>query len=181
MLIVTVLNYDWWPTRVKSNLFWGFYSWIEYMEYPVKIFQKTKVLFLVWPLGGFFLAFRLGLLESGFSLLVLHFFSCKVSCCTLIHLIPTLSSLEILCKNKPPRIKTIYEAKKRLAQNPSGGFFTFCKINMYRLECLRCLCHDILSRIFLTLLPSGWYFSGLRIMFRHPCTQQEVNIRMYFG
>ena len=38
-----------------------------------EIVQKTMGLFLVWHLGGFFLAFQMGLLEFGFYLLVLHF------------------------------------------------------------------------------------------------------------
>ena len=33
-----------------------------------------------------------------------------------------------------------------------------------------CVCHDILSIISPTLLPTGWYFTGMKIMVRHPCT-----------
>ena len=42
-----------------------------------------------------------------------------------------------------------------MSKNPSGGLFTFCKINVYGLECFRGLFHTLLSRISLTLLPSG--------------------------
>ena len=57
------------------------------------IVQKTKGLFLVWPFGGFFLAFQLGFLEYGLSLLVLHFCLEKSVVRTLSHLSLTLSSL----------------------------------------------------------------------------------------
>ena len=38
-----------------------------------EIVQKIKGLFLVWTLGGLFIAFQISLLEFGFSFLVLHF------------------------------------------------------------------------------------------------------------
>ena len=66
----------------------------------------------MWPLGGFFPAFQLGLLEFGLSLLVLHFCLEKSVVGTLIHLSLTFSSLDILYK-KSPNIKMIAEAKKR--------------------------------------------------------------------
>ena len=78
--------------------------------------------------------------------------------------------LESLCENKPQNIRIIAEVKKIRVKNPSGGCFTFCTINVYGLECFKCVWHDILRRIYLTLPPSGWYFTGLRIMVRHPCT-----------
>ena len=76
------------------------------------ILQKIKGLFLVWPLGGLFLASHLGLLEFEFYLLVLHFCLEKPVVGTLSHLILTLSSLDILCKNTPPNIRTIAETNK---------------------------------------------------------------------
>ena len=30
-----VINYYWWPIRLKSNVFWGFHSWREYVIYPI--------------------------------------------------------------------------------------------------------------------------------------------------
>ena len=79
----------------------------------------------MWPLGGFFLASQLVLLEFRFSLLVMHFCLENPVVGTLIHLRLTLSSLEIPYKNKPPDIKTIFEAKEVQAQNSYGDFFTF--------------------------------------------------------
>ena len=95
-----------------------------------EILQNTKGLFLVLPLGVFFLVFQLGLLEFGFYLLVLNFCPVKSVVVTLIYLILTLKRLDILCKNIPPNIRIIAEAKKRRIKNPSRGFFTFCKINV---------------------------------------------------
>ena len=40
---------------------------------------------------------------------------------------------------------------------------------IYVLEYFRCMYHNLLIIISLTLLPSGWYFTGFRIMVRHPC------------
>ena len=75
------------------------------------IFQKTKGLFLVWTLGGFILVFRLGLLEFGLSLLVLNFCPPKSVVGTPSHLKLTLSSMDSLCKEKPPNIKILAETK----------------------------------------------------------------------
>ena len=50
-----------------------------------EIMQNTKGLFLVWPLGEFFIAFKLGFLEFGLYLLVLHFCLAKSVFGTLIH------------------------------------------------------------------------------------------------
>ena len=153
MCIVIVINYGWLSIRVKSNLFWGLQSWKSMWHIlSFTILQTTKGLFLVWHLGGFFIVFQLGLIEFGFSLLVLNFCLAKSVAGTLIHLILTLSILDSLCKNKLPNIRTISETKKRLVQNPPVSFFTFWKINVYGLECFRCVCHDLLSRISLTLL-----------------------------
>ena len=33
--IFRVINYYWWPIRVKSNLFWVLHSWIEYVAYHI--------------------------------------------------------------------------------------------------------------------------------------------------
>ena len=58
-----------------------------------EILKNTMGLFLVWPLRGFFLAFQLGLLEFGFSLLVPHYFLEKSVLDTLSHLSLILTSL----------------------------------------------------------------------------------------
>ena len=42
-----------------------------------------------------------------------------------------------------------------MIKNPSDGFFTFGKINMYGLEYFKSMCHELLGRISVTLLPSG--------------------------
>ena len=89
---------------------------------------------------------------------------------TLGHLIMTLSILVSLCKNIPPHIRIIDEVKKQWVQNTSGVFFTFCKINVYGMECFRCVCHEILIIISLTFIPYGWYFTEIIIMVLHPCT-----------
>ena len=95
-----------------------------------EIVQKIKGIFLVWPLRGFNIDFRLGLIEFASSLLVLHFFLEKSGVYTLRHFSLTLSSLDILCKKKPPNIMITYEPTKMWVQNPSGGLFTFCIINV---------------------------------------------------
>ena len=82
-------------------------------------------MFLVWPLGGLFLAFQLGLSDLELSLLVLHFCLAKSAVVTLIYLRLNLSILETLCKNEALKIRMISEEKNRLVQNPSRGFFTF--------------------------------------------------------
>ena len=120
--------------------------------------------------GGFFLALQISLIEFGLSLLVLNFCLTNSVVRTLSQLSLTLCSLDILRKNKRLNIKIIDEAKKIWVQNPSGGFFTFCKINIYVSGCFRCVCHEILSRLSLTLIQSGWYFTGLIIMVHYPCT-----------
>ena len=137
------------------------------IPYPLKLCRKLS---LVWPLGGFFLALQISLIEFGLSLLVLNFCLAYSVVRTLSQLSLTLCSLEILRKNKRLNIRMIDEAKKIWVQNPSGGFFTFCKINIYVSECFRCVCHEILSRLSLTLIQAGWYFTGLIIMVHYPCT-----------
>ena len=120
-----------------------------------EIVYKIKEIFLVLPLGGFFLDFQLRILEFVFSLLVLHFCLVKPVVVTLRQLILSLSSLDSLYKNKPPNIRMIAGAKKRRVQNLYGGFFTFCQIDMYGLECFRCVCHELYHRIYVTSLPYG--------------------------
>ena len=88
---------------------------------------------------------------------------------TLRHLSLAFRILEILCKNKPPTIIMIDGAKKRRAQKQFGGFFAFCKINLYGLKCFRCVWHDLFNRIPLTFIPSGWDFTVLIIISHHPC------------
>ena len=137
------------------------------IPYPLKLCRKLS---LVWPLGGFFLALQISLIEFGLSLLVLNFCLAYSVVRTLSQLSLTLCSLEILRKNKRLNIRMIDEAKKIWVQNPSGGFFTFCKINIYVSECFRCVCHEILSRLSLTLIQAVWYFTVLIIMVHYPCT-----------
>ena len=72
---------------------------------------------------------------------------------TFIHLRLTLSSLKILCRNRPQKIKMIVEENKIYVQNPSGGFFTVCRINVHELECFRCVCHELFSKFYLTFIP----------------------------
>ena len=49
------------------------------------------------------------------------------------------------------------------------------------MECFRCVCHDILSEIYLTLLPYGWYFTRLRIIFHHPLYLVGSEYQKIFG
>ena len=79
----------------------------------LEIELKKKVIFLVWPLAGFFHDFQLRLLEFGFYLLVLVFYFSESVVGTLSYLRLTVRILESLCKNTPPKIRTISEAKKR--------------------------------------------------------------------
>ena len=60
-----------------------------------EIAQK-KSMFLMWPLGGLFLALQLGLLEFGLYLMVMYFFLANSVVGTIRHLILNLSSLESL-------------------------------------------------------------------------------------
>ena len=112
------------------------------------ILHLKKGPFLVWPLGGFFFAFQLDLIGLRLSFLVMLFFPAKSVFGNLILLRFTLISLESLCKNKPPSIRIIAEAKKILLKNISGVFFTFCEIN-------------VMVWISLKLIPSGWDLLGL--------------------
>ena len=82
-------------------------------------------MFLVWPLGGLFIAFKLGLSGFELSLLVLHFCLAKLVVVNLIYLSLILSILDILCKNRTLKIRMISEEENRLVQNPYEGFFTF--------------------------------------------------------
>ena len=61
-----------------SNQTCSEYSTLEEIMWHILSFEivhKTKVLFLVWRLGGGFPAFQLGLLEFVFSFIVLYFSS----------------------------------------------------------------------------------------------------------
>ena len=88
---------------------------------------EKNCLFLLWPLGGFFLAFQLRLLEFGFSLLVLHFCLSNSVVGNISQLSLTLSIPDILCKNKPSNIRIIVKANNRWVQNPYVVFFPFVK------------------------------------------------------
>ena len=57
--------------------------------------------------------------------------------------------------------------------------FTYFRINVYCFECFICVCREILSRIYFTLIPSGSYFTGNIIMVQHRCNVYAVNIRRY--
>ena len=74
-----------------------------------EIVQNTKGLFLVRPLGGFFLAFQLGLIEFGLYLLVFHLSLEESVVVTHTNLKSTLSILDSLCKNITPNIRIITE------------------------------------------------------------------------
>ena len=139
------------PTGSEDSTLEDIMWQIQYFE----ILQKTKGLFLVWTLGLFFLALQMSFLEFGFSILVLQFFLAKSVVLTLGYLSLTLSILESQLKIIPPSSRIISEANKIRVKIPSGGFFTFCKVNVYGLECFRRGCHEILSIISVTLLPSG--------------------------
>ena len=89
--------------------------------------HKNKGVLLMRNLGGFFIAFHLGLIELKLPLLVMIFLA-KSVVGTLKHLCLTLISLKSICKNIPPNISMIDEAKKKRVQFPSEGFFNFCKI-----------------------------------------------------
>ena len=39
--------------------------------------------------------------------------------------------------------------------NTFGVLFTFGKINVYGMECSRCVCHELLGIISLTFIPYG--------------------------
>ena len=75
--------------------------------------RYKKVLFLVWPFGGLFIALQLGLIGFGFSLVVIKFCLEKSEVVTLSYLSLNLISLVSLCKDIPPKIMIIYEVKKR--------------------------------------------------------------------
>ena len=107
--------------------------------------QQIKCIFLVWPLGGFFLDFQLGLICFEFYLLVLHFCLKKSVVDIFRNLSFTVSILDNIYINKPPNIRMIAGSNKIIFKNPSGSLFTFCRINVYGLECFRCVCHDRLS------------------------------------
>ena len=101
---------------LESNTTCSEYSTLEesiWHKISFEIVQKIKGPFSVWPLGGIFLDFQLGLIEFRFSLLVMHFFLAKSAVRTLSQLILTLISLESLCKNKPLNIRMTAKSKRR--------------------------------------------------------------------
>ena len=71
-----------------------------------EIAHKTKGLFLVWTLGGFFLAFQLGLVEFIFPLLVMTLPPLKIQ---LLASLANWSWIWVACrahvKNKPSKIR----------------------------------------------------------------------------
>ena len=68
-----------------------------------------------------------------------------------------------------------------MIKNSYGDFFIFCIMNVYVLECFRCVFIVTLRIISLTFIPYGWYFTALRAVVHHPCTWHAVNIRRYLG
>ena len=129
MIIGRVIKYYWWPIRViQTFLRIPILIIVCVISYPLKLCIKQRVFNLSF--GGFFLAFKLGLPEFLIPLMVLNFFLTNSVVGALSHLILNVSSLESFCKDKPPNIRVIAEADKRWVQNPSGDFFTFCKINV---------------------------------------------------
>ena len=182
MRIGRCINNDLWPTRVKINLFGEFHSWREYVSYLIiwNCAENKGYIF------GVDFVRLISCLTTGLTWIWIlppssAFFLTKLVVGTLSHFIYTLSILDRLCKNKPPNIRIIDKTKKRWVQNSSGGFFICCKINVYGLECYRCVCYELLGRFSLTFLQSGRSFTGLRIMFHQPCTFYTVNIRRYLG
>ena len=167
---------EWWTMTVdpsESNITCCKNYTIEEIMWNIQSFEKfhkKKGMFLVWSLGGLFLAFQLGLIEFVLSLLDTNVCLTKSFVENCIHIILNLSSLKSLCKIIPPNIRIIYEAKKRLVQDTSGGFIHFCKINVYLLECFGCVYHELLSVISLTLLPSRRYFTVSIIIVHRPFT-----------
>ena len=132
-------------------------STLEESMWHILSFEKIqkKGSILVWPLGGFLLAFQPGLLEVGLYLLVLNFCLAKSVFGTLSQLSLILSILESLCKKKPLEITIISKAKNRRVQNPSEGFFTFSKINVQGMDFCRSLCHELLGIVYQIFIPYG--------------------------
>ena len=127
-------------------------------------------MFLVWPLGGFFIYFQLGLLEFGLYLLVMKFFFQSkllgpwaiwywlwISWIYYVKIYHQI--LELLTRQRRDEYKIHLEASSIIV-----------KINVYGLEFFRCMRHDLLSIISLTLIPYGWDFTRLQIMVHHHCT-----------
>ena len=80
----------------ESNPTCSEYSTLEDSMWHIlsfEIVQKTKALFLVWTLGGLYLAFQLILLEFGLSLLVVCLCLTESVVGTLSHFSLNLSSL----------------------------------------------------------------------------------------
>ena len=164
-----VINYDWWHIRVKSNFFWGFHSWIEYMAYPIlwKISEKRVYFGVDFGRLIYYLISEITwicILPPGSA-----FCLDKSVVGTLIQLSLNSSSLESIWENKTPNIRMIAKAKKRWVQNTYRGFFTFCKINIW-FKMFRCVRHDLLVRTSVTFLPYGLYITGIRIVVHHTCT-----------
>ena len=134
-----------------------------------EIVHYTKGLFFC-NLGLLFITFQTGLIGFFSSLLVLYFCFSKSVVGTLRYLRYNFIILESLCKNMILNIMIISEAKKRWVKNPYELSLTFCRITVYDLECFRCVWIELLSRIYLTLIPFGLYFTGLIIMVHHPYT-----------
>ena len=132
-------------------------------------FHKTKGIFFVLPLGGFFLELQLRWIEFWFYLMVMQYCLEKPVVVTLKQLRLNLSSLGRQYKNKSWNIRMIYEANNRWVHNPSGGFFTVCNIIMYGLEYFRCMRYGLSGIIYVILLPSYWDFTVLRYMVHQPC------------
>ena len=82
LCIGRVINYHYRPVRAKSNFFWAFHSWSEWLAYPI-----------LWNCAedkGYILGVSLGRpiywLPNGFTLIYIilpgyGFFYWKVSCC----------------------------------------------------------------------------------------------------
>ena len=67
----------------ESNPICYEYSTLDNIIWHILSFEKnqyTKVMVLVWLLGGLFIAFQLGFSDFGLSLLVIHLFSFKIIC-----------------------------------------------------------------------------------------------------
>ena len=76
-----VINYDLWNIRVKSNFFWGFHSWREYVAYPI----LWNCAWNKWSIFGVKFGRLLSCLPTGFFWIWIlppgcEYLSCKFSC-----------------------------------------------------------------------------------------------------
>ena len=124
-------------------------SRVCYISYPLTLCIRKGSIFGMAFGGDSFLPSNWDYLNF-YSPSWFWFFLANSVVVTLSQLILTFSILDILCKNKPPNIRMVSEAKNKWVKNASGGFFTFCKINIYGLKYFRCVLHELLNIISFT-------------------------------